>query len=318
MLKTAYLEVGNKCFCRCKMCEAHLTERIEIGELDFVTRIDKLSQVFERIRLAGNDPLTHPRVLDMVRYLRDRKLYTQIVTTLLATNTNSLSAAVECDHLKVSMPGLFHKYDEIIGLARWSLFNKNIHKVCELRYANGLPGVIFNYTFVKENNYTMEDAEDLIGFIQGLTYHTKVEFFPALYYDQDWQPFEILEIIRFLKYVSHYIPIDFPGFTTYRARYCDLNTDNLYVKCNGDVYTCCMAGGEIGQEPVEELRIGNIDTDTIQYLTSPARGRDVDNYICDMCTPKYYKQAIGRRIDEFRKQDTDLGTDVSESEAIES
>ena len=80
---------------------------------------------------------------------------------------------------------------------------------------------------------------------------------------------------------------------------CHIANSRWYIKTDGSIYPCCMAGGELGQTLETSLYIGNILTESVETLSDVATIplRNLDNPICDSCTPKYFKSMP----EEFRK-----------------
>jgi radical SAM protein with 4Fe4S-binding SPASM domain len=289
--KIAYLEVGNQCFCNCVMCDIHKKPHEKINFDVFTSRVDKLIENgFNQIRLAGNDPLTHPDIIDMIFYIKTKtNSVLDITTTLLSPDPEVIRYTSLADILRVSLFAVYDEYEKFYNTKKWSLLCNNLKR---LQYFNEL---IFNYTLVsgKNNysNYSKEHALDLVKFVKNhVDFMYIFNIFPSidykspnLSYDESYKISCFLDILN-----GEDINFSYIGQVYKKMSSCSVNSKSLYVRTNGDVYPCCMAGGEIGQELFPELLLGNIDKDSMDFLTTK-KLTNLNNITCDYCTPKYWR-----------------------------
>ena len=278
-----YLEVGNACFCNCPMCDIHSKPHKKIEFEVFKNRVDKLKKAgFKTIRLAGNDPLTHPQIIDFIDYIENRRMKVDITTTLLTPNKELVERVSKVDTLRLSFSTIAN-FDRFYGVDKYVLFCKNFDTVCEIRKN----GFIINYTFVESfKNYKYIDSNLLTRFlIYSPEFKGRVNFFPEIKYNVEWSQEEKENVENFIKDIK--VPHEYFDFTLKKMTKCTIHNKHLYIKVNGDVYPCCMSGGEIGQDSVDELFLGNIDSDNIKEIMSK-KLENLNNYICDKCTPKFF------------------------------
>ena len=74
---------------------------------------------------------------------------------------------------------------------------------------------------------------------------------------------------------------------------CHINKFHAHIKRNGDVYPCCMSGGEVGQSLQDYFKLGNIFKEDIKdiYCRNYDKFKGInlaDNSICKECTMRYF------------------------------
>ena len=272
-----YLEVGHACFCNCVTCSVPKAKPIELDVI--LKRIDKLG-AFDTIRLAGHDPMSNPDIALIIDYIKDKGQKVDMTTTLLGGLPENYEII---DGLAVSMLGVEHAYSIFHGARTFDKFLVNLKCFQDVVY-----GVFtLNYTFAiheKEANFTDGNIFAFFDFCKShLHPYASIHLFPAIRYDRDYTTEELAQMHKFYMYTKYLSnPVTYFNQGLRMKKHCPAADQSLYVKLNGDCYPCCMAGGEIGQDLLPELLMGNIDTGKLKSITK------VDNYICDKCTPKYY------------------------------
>lgn len=286
--KTAYLEVGNQCFCNCVMCDIHKKPHEKIDYNVFTSRVDKLIENgFNQIRLAGNDPLTHSYILDMILYTKQKDAILDITTTLLSEDVEVIRCTSLADILRVSLFAVYDEYEKFYNVKKFDLLCSNLQR---LQYSNRL---IFNYTLVsgRKNNYSVEHANQLVDFVKTyINFNYIFNIFPAINYsspllsqDEKDEISDFLHVLKTNSIIFVYIDQVYKKMSS-----CSVNSNSLYIRTDGDVYPCCMAGGEIGQELFPELLLGNIDKNSMQSIISK-KLVNLNNQTCNYCTPKYWR-----------------------------
>lgn len=282
-MKSAYIEVGNKCFCRCEMCDIYKKPHKKLNFSKFCDRVSKLKDFnFNKIRLAGNEPLTHPDIINMIDFLTKDNMVIDITTTLLTPDVRVLESISSIEKLRLSLFAVYDDYKKFYNVDKFDLFCKNL----EILRRSRSKTIIFNYTFT-DGNYTEESAKDLKKFVSTLSGLDYIfNFFPSINYVSEISTEEKSKIKKFLSNISS-INFNFYGFELRKMTKCTVHSKRLYVKIDGSVYPCCMSGGEIGQDLQPQLLLGNIDTDSLSSITSTALN-NLNNIICDNCTQKYF------------------------------
>lgn len=272
-MKAVSVEIGHSCYSRCLSCNTYNQKNTKPSFEIIISRIDKLlDHGFTKIRLTGLEPTTHPQFIDIVKYLKENGATSRVTTTLTYPDDVISKTLNDVDILRVSIHGVYNHYRIFHGSNNFDRLLKNLKSVNTLTYY---------YTLIKlENlrNYTEVFATNLIKFYK--EYPHPFEFFQM-------HGTEIMETDAFFQILHDFdIPFTYTPNVSVKRSTCTVMSEKLYVKDNGDVYPCCMAGGEVGNSLERQVLLGNIDTETLRKMCSK-KLTGLDNPICDNCTPKY-------------------------------
>jgi hypothetical protein len=160
----AWLEPTAKCNLHCEGCY-----RANVNQHKSLEEVAEELDVFERYRnvdgvsIAGGDPLTHPRVVDIVRMVAERGR-----KPILNTNGLALTEDLLKDLKRAGLEGLTFHIDSKQGRPKWK--NKTEQETNELRlhYAEmvarvGGLGCAFNSTVYDD---TLDAVPDLVAWAQ--------------------------------------------------------------------------------------------------------------------------------------------------------
>jgi len=287
MEKQAYLEIGNKCHCRCHMCRAYLIRNYEVSYSVALYRIIKLRNAgFKHIRLTGREPLTYTNIDVLIRQMKQNGCFVDITTTLLSDKANVIKSLECIDRLRVSLFATYDLHTYFYNTDKWDVFVKNIKTI------KNWNRIKFTYTLTEKKgviNYSKSAANGIINFVKETKLTNYVfELFPDFINDKFTKK-RTENVVQFIDVLlSNGINVEYYPIFTKNITICTVNKYRLYIKNNGDVYPCCNAGGEIGQDMPQEVLLGNIDMHSIDYLTSK-KLINLDNTACNRCTRKFYK-----------------------------
>ncbi len=274
-MKSGYIEIGNYCHAKCISCNIDNSVYVAPNISRVYSRLEKLiNSGFTKIRLTGKEPVTSPEFSNYVEFLKNSNIQVSIATTLLTKSMEVLETLSIIDELRISIHGFYDEYEKFMGVNKFERFTKNLDTLVSLRKSS----CMLSYTFVKSGrhtNFSYGSWERLKTFLK--EYPIEVEFFPM---HNNWNKIELSRMHNFTN---------INNLQLYKNQYhCAVHDRKLYVKYNGDVYPCCMAGGEVGGTPASEVYLGNIDRISIEEIQRK-KLINLNNEICRKCTPKYYK-----------------------------
>lgn len=284
MYDFAYLEVGHRCYCKCRPCSAVGPD----GELPYDqthTMIRRMEDMgVKNIRLTGLEPLSNHNIATIMGSSRLETQFTML-TTLLSPH---LAPAVICDDLRVSLMGTYDNYTKYHCGGDWDLFNVNFNKLCEVRddikvYTTVIPE-FFNEGLIEQTVQYINDHKDNIS---------EWSIFPSSHL-RGVDPNMTLSLyekarLDILRSVEVPFVFDYDN-VTHNVNRCNVSRKTFYVRFNGDIYPCCMTGGEVG-DLLPELKLGNLldpEFDTFHGIKSRVL-TDLNNRHCNACTPKYFQ-----------------------------
>jgi len=272
------------------MCDAHKYPSDEVPISLVLLRLQRL-QVggFKHIRLTGREPMTHPDFDKILNYMEANDVDIDITTTLLTPDMKLVERLANICRIRVSLFALYknHEYFYNCSPKKWQIFMSNIKRLSILR-----DDVIkFTYTLTEKAgrpNYSMHSAHDLIKFVResGISKY-RFEFFPDFKYIGGIPKKEKKQMDSFFRQITGYVKHKAYNIETKNIRTCSVPQHRLYVKNNGDVYPCCNAGGELGQSLPQDALLGNIDSNSVKWMS--LTHLCVDNPICNNCTKKFYQ-----------------------------
>ncbi len=287
--KEAYLEISNKCYCRCVMCDMYKqhVEAVPLPRAQY--RLLTLKGAgFNQVRITGKEPMLYPWFHELIDWMVDSSFDIDMTTTLLTSDPYKISKLKDFYKLRISLFAMYEQHSAFYNIRNaFGTILRNIVLLREL-YPNT---IYFNYTLTElenDSNFTKQSAVNMQRFIKetGLTRYC-FNIFPEFQYKKgitDEMTYRIYEFTRLLD--SYGIVHDTCLYHPMHRTECDVNRHRIFIKHDGSAYPCCMASGEVGQATESQVLLGNIDTDSMDKLMLPLS--NLDNPICKWCTPKYF------------------------------
>ncbi len=297
------IELTSACGQKCKFCSSWIDHRTgkQKGTLELETVTDLLNQfnrmpTFEHVAFTGGDPQHWETKLEVLfdwiaaqRKLGDIQYGTQVNTAMILPiekqDQRFWHSAV--DDLRVSLDGVDKEH--YFYMRRVETDPEEIlNRLEDLQH----PGLSFNTT-VGENN--IDHVLEIVRRVASLqTPVRKMMFLPVLgffhqpefwekwgfFYKMDWSglPFKV-------SFASDEIPPLEAGVR------CHAGSISFHVKANGDVYPCCLVGGE-ALKTIQDLSLGNVyheDMETMRKRYVPLSHYDNPDLPCSMICQ--FKQA---------------------------
>jgi radical SAM protein with 4Fe4S-binding SPASM domain len=290
-------EISDKCTARCITCkirEQDTGKKYVPSEDDYeqVIRTFRFAGV-SHVRLTGGEPLLSKHFPFIVNHLVENKITASITTTLLTKDKENLSALLNLNSIiKVSCSAVGENFNSFYQIDN-KYFDLMTENMKFLR--NNKRRFSVNYTVFKDN-YQKSAIRDFVDFINQFSPHY-VTFFPAI--GNDVERFEekvvsnIASIKHLMKFKSNVSTIA-KHFERrkIKTKVCHANKFTAHIKYNGDMYPCCMTGGEVGQKLFSNFLMGNIFHEDIRkiYRNKYEMFEDrkiLNNPVCDDCTERY-------------------------------
>ncbi len=289
-MKKVYVEIGNACFCKCVCCDIHDRPHKIMEIENFKSTVRNLKSMgFEQVRLAGNDPLTNKDFCKYVDIVYDEGLQCEVTTTLLTKKRTKVAALGIVDDLNISLSAVGSDYEKFFNVKKWDLFVINFCELMGIRGGNKITTI--NYTITRETLDQDVFRRFILFMGSYVSNRLEVNIFPAIYYDRPFTEEEKKKILQIYGGIEHGFNLIY-DFSEYEMHSCTIPKAELYVQVNGDVYPCCLSGGELGQSLESELLIGNIlrgdQTVLFERTQKPMTG--LNNQICNRCSQKYVKK----------------------------
>lgn len=292
MLQEVYIEIGNACYAKCTTCEIPNQKSEQMTMDQYIRVISVLNKIgTKKVRLTGNEPLTNKLLGKFIEYAQSMSIEVDVLTTLLAPVTRIIDDYAKADKLRVSLSNVGDLYQDYFNVPHWDRFVRN------LEYLNSITNktIHTNCTLYK-GNATEEAAINIIEFMNYMVTHgMKIHgaFFHSLHYGDhkpDYDQYAVTDMYNFLLEKHALFTYDtVAGLVTHKMSKCNVAGKKMYIKTNGDMYPCCMGGGELGQDTYDELKLGNaydmFNTGDHSYNILLD---NLNNPTCNQCTPKYY------------------------------
>jgi radical SAM protein with 4Fe4S-binding SPASM domain len=306
-------EISGKCVAKCVTCKITQQGLEHHPTIEEITKVicDLSKYGTKSIRLTGGEPLLANRFDAIVRECLKNGITPSVTTTLLTKNEEHLKALLKCSRIKVSLPTVNERFKDFfcIDNSNFETVKNNLEFLRKNKKRFSV-----NYT-IFDKNYSLDSIQEFIAFINHYS-PFYVTFFPALNFEHT----KCEEIVKnFLacsnltKFKSNIKTIKkhFERRKPRKTVICHITKFHAHIKRNGDVYPCCMTGGEVGQELLKEFKLGNLFNESISeiYARSFSIFDDknlANNEICKNCTQRYldlnnkYKDFISdRKSDEI-------------------
>lgn len=301
------LEITDACPNKCKFC--YRPQNPTFMNFDVIKKLTEDLELNNAVclRFTGGEPLIHPNFSE-ISSLKNKMLFT-ITTSLAIKQGNQYNKVLDSlknfNSIKISISaGNKENYRKIHGS---NYFND---VVSNIEYLNKKLKKKVSINFVVTDE-TIE-AGNLVDFIRMINTLkiTGVTFFPALSTPMKMEflkEFKNLEkIVSGLNCRSNFKNLRYHLRERKKEHTvpCYISLFHVHIKTNGDVYPCCMSGGEIGQKLSQTLKMGNINEESISEIYKKNKnitknlGMKIYNFdFCKECTGRYKR--INLIYDDF-------------------
>jgi len=229
-LTSIQLEVTNHCNMQCPMCPVNHEMEREKGFMDFSLFkriVDENPEAEFFLLMNWGEPLLHPRLFEMIRYIRQRKGRALLTTNGKLLTEVNMRALIESglDRVTVSLDGVGSVYESIRGLP-YSEIKERIQKFVALR--DDLKSTMA----IDVNMVVFEETE--------ATVHA---------FECEWQ--------KVVNRVQVQPKLEFSGIRKKRCK--ELWRGNLIVLWNGTVVPCCV-------DYDGKMALGNANNSTLSEI----------------------------------------------------
>jgi MoaA/NifB/PqqE/SkfB family radical SAM enzyme len=166
--KDVYLQVTERCNCRCTMCDIWKLKRKTPSLIELVAIVRALKEKNTRwITLWGGEPFLHPSILEIMKEVKDCDMKLQIITNGTLLTGERLDATHQyADNVVFSIDSPYEKiHDEIRG--RQGTFSSAVTNIKEFvqlcKKTQKGPNIEFDTTILAKN---IDHIEEMIGFSQ--------------------------------------------------------------------------------------------------------------------------------------------------------
>ena len=296
-LNDVYLEIADRCFSSCAMCDtkSQHNARLSIANARHIFTTLKTFNC-KKVRFTGKEPMANSELPDFLVMCRKEGMHTDVLTTLLGPEW-MIPYLANSDIIRVSLSNIGRNYHRYFGVHKWPLFMRNFSALIEERSKVFDKTIIVNYTIFSGNAYYSEISA-FVAFINVMQklHNIKfiVHFFPAMEIigSRNYDAVMIHEMYENELKSAEFAHVLTKDNFSVQMHSCDMGRRHWYITTDGDIYPCCMSGGELGQRRHKELLLGNIYTSSIEELgdESSKHLSNLCNPTCSNCTPKYFKQ----------------------------
>ena len=296
-LNDVYLEIADRCFSSCAMCDTKSQDNTPLRSMNAQHIISLLRELrCKKVRFTGKEPMANDNLPEFLVMCREANMKTDVLTTLLGAAW-MIPHLAHSDIIRVSLSNVGKNYHRYFGVHKWPLFMRNFSALMEERSKIFDKTIIINYT-IFSGNAQQAEIDSFIAFINSMQklYDVKfiVHFFPAMEiissrnYDVELVHEMYEDSLKSAEF-EHVLTKD--NFSV-NMHSCDMGLRHWYITTDGDIYPCCMSGGELGQRRHKELCLGNVYTSSYAELSDEhsKRLKNLCNSTCNNCTPKYFKQ----------------------------
>ena len=243
-LRKLYVEASSLCNLRCKMCFRESMKE-EKGIMDFKLFQKIFNDSFpelEEVVIGGiGEPLTNPKIIDMVDMVKKMGLRVKLTTNGFLMTDEKLRKFLnlELDEMVISCE------TGDIGHPNVEFVSRLLKKISKMRneMKMGKPILTISTVLTKENLYDFPQmAEKLIesgadSMIVSNLLPVREEFADLVLYDGKIDPDEILKIVT--TPLTARIHTDLPNFNLVTERYCPfVNEKATVIRWDGEVSPC--------------------------------------------------------------------------------
>ena len=271
------LELTSKCAQRCAMCESWRDDRTGVvrGELELETVLDVFNQLnamptFEHLALTGGDPQSWPNLLHLLKNYGygNFRFALQLNTALCFDDDWELWRRTVRD-VRVSLDGATPEtYYAMRGDKR------DPKEIVERIKRMNHPRVATNTCVTSRN---IDEVPKIIELLEGAGLR-KAMFLAVIgprdsrRNDEDfWKKYDKLKELQHFGELRSSFAEDVVEVRQFCASEeakpvpCYAGAISFHIKCNGDVYPCCLVGGE-ALTTDKDFCIGNIKTNTLSVI----------------------------------------------------
>jgi len=253
-LKTAFLELTNKCNLRCKMC-IYQKLQVKTGYMSkqlFKSCVDQLADVgVDFISLHfGGESLVHPEFKDFLKYVilkRDSGKIGNVNWTdngmLFNRSIADLVVKLKVDSIYFSVDGVGHVNDDIRLGSKYSVIEKNIKYLLQKRGNTTKPEVkLLVVDCGKTEDQKLELYSEWVSLVDGIS------LIPSILPDNTWEN---------KKAISQ------THKTVRPPKFCNFPFETIAISWDGKVTGCCldyifkMDLGDVKNQSIKEIWKGS-------------------------------------------------------------
>jgi MoaA/NifB/PqqE/SkfB family radical SAM enzyme len=222
------IEITNDCNLKCKMC-CRGKRKAGIGYMDFdlfCRLVDEAANIgnISLSMFLGGESTIHPRFDDMIEYAMSHRNQLSGVGfftngTLLNNHKSELLVRLAVDEITFSLDGIGAVNEKIRLGSVYSVVERNILNLLEIRGSHKKPKVVINTTISFQSDDELQAIYD--------QWHGKVD--AVIFTGCQDESFRITNWTRLRKWNPNY---SLPRFCTFPFYW-------MYVLWNGDVTICC-------------------------------------------------------------------------------
>jgi radical SAM protein with 4Fe4S-binding SPASM domain len=252
-LKTAFLELTNKCNLRCKMCNWQERETTGfISKALFESCVDQLSEIrLEALNMEfAGESLIHPYFKDFLTYAIKKRdqgkigcvgwtdngmLFNEVIADMVVS--------LKVDWINFSLDGIGQVNDNIRLGSKYSVIEKNIKYLLKKRGFSKKPTVLLNMVdYGKTEDQKLDFYNEWVHLVDG------IELIPSISADNTWENRNALS--QTLKLAPP------PAF-------CNVPLDTIVICWDGKVTGCCfdtklkMVLGDVTKESIKQIWSGS-------------------------------------------------------------
>ena len=263
------LELTSRCLQRCPMCASWRDSEPQ-GEMPMRTIVDlfhELNQLrtFEHLSLTGGDPQCYPFLEAVAKH--PRKFQLQLTTAMMAMPKPWYE---HFDRIRVS----FDAVDPLMHKAMRGVYRA--FPTTALEYLEGIDTEVSTLTTVNEHN--IDAVPQILEFLTDYSFRNN-RFRRAIFLLEirDDLPQDVIDTFQEYTLQSRMWNLNtsfgespihaalMRNSALTRDCRCYVGDVSFHIKCNGDVYPCCLIGGE-AIPTVTEMKIGNIGKEEIEGM----------------------------------------------------
>ncbi|MFA5796514.1 MAG: radical SAM protein [Candidatus Woesearchaeota archaeon] len=253
--KDAYLQIIHSCNAKCVMCT--IWKKPLVGNYKtLIAIIDSLKNLnFEWITLWGGEPLLHPNIVNLMKYVKDVGLQLQVITNGAYLKKYAPDIALYVDNLVVSLDsGIASIHNSVRGI---DIFDDAVNGIKEIQKISSSTPIEIDCTVLNENSTTLKsiillskelnslfvdfDPAQIVGVGNNSSYilvvsEKEIDDMMLLAKQQGVMITSEEKILLIKKYIKKE-PIIMPCYS-----YCK----DLLISPNGNVFTCWTISDIIG------------------------------------------------------------------------
>ena len=254
-IKTAFLELTNKCNLRCKMC---IYQKLQLktgymSELLFKKCIDELSEIGVDVLSLhfGGESLCHPKFKDFLNYAISKRNSGKICSLnwtdngmLFNPSIADLVIDLKVDSIFFSIDGVGNVNDNIRLGANYSIIEKNIKYLLKKRGEGKKPTV--NLLVV---DCGKTEAEKLAIYREWIHLVDGISLIPSILPDNTWENKKAISEIH--KTISP-------------PKFCDFPFNTLAISWDGIVTGCCL-------DYIFKMDLGDVTQNSIKKIWNDSK-----------------------------------------------